>query len=104
MSVTACLSSDNGGFHGPQKGGLNSFDVQFLVSHRQVNTQQILFAEIARIVLKRSPPQLSGEDIMSKGKNTNKEDKKKPTMTPKEKKAEKKAKKDKQKRSTGLLD
>jgi len=55
MSVSACLSSDNEGFHGPQKGGLNSFDVQFLVSHRQVNTQQVLFAEVARVVLKIPP-------------------------------------------------
>ena len=40
---------------------------------------------------------------MSKGKNADKEGKKKPTMTPKEKKAAKKAKKDK-KTSNGLLD
>ena len=41
---------------------------------------------------------------MSKAQKTNKEDKKKPAMTPKEKKAAKKAKKNYRKGSNGLFD
>lgn len=50
------------------------------------------------------PPPLSGAINMSKEQKGNKESKKKPTMTPKEKKAAKKAKKDSNNRSKGLLE
>jgi hypothetical protein len=42
----------------------------------------------------QNPKQLSGENTMSKEQKSNKEDKKKPTLSPKEKKAVKKSKKD----------
>jgi len=102
MLLAACLSSNNKGFHSPLKDGQNSFKVQFLVSHHRDITQFAVFTEVSPTVL-QVPPQLSGEDIMSKGKDSNKEEKKKPVMTPKEKKAAKKAKKDK-KGSHGLMD
>jgi len=47
--------------------------------------------------------QLSGAKTMTKERSTHREDKKKPAMTPKEKKAAKKLKKESRKESTDFL-
>ena len=48
--------------------------------------------------------QILGANTMSREQKSNKENKKKPSMTPKEKKAAKKSKQTSNKRSKGLLD
>jgi hypothetical protein len=49
---------------------------------------------VALIGLKITPINIPEQDIMTKERRSNREDKKKPAMTPKEKKAAKKSKKE----------